>query len=101
MLNWIDDYLTGRTQQAIVGDALSSAEMVLSDAPQGSCLGLVLFCLFINDLPLVVHHSTVKMFTDDLKLYCSLTNSDEASLLQKDLDSSMKISVGLSVTSAK
>ena len=70
----------------IVGDALSSAEIVLNGVPQGSCLGPVLFCLFINDLPLVVHHSTIKMFADDVKLYCSLTNSDEASLLQKDLD---------------
>ena len=85
-LNWIGDYLTGRMQKVIVGDALSSAEMVLSGVPQGSCLGPVLFCLFINDLPLVVHHSTVKMFADDVKLYCSLTNSDEALLLQKDLD---------------
>ena len=73
-------------QKVIVGDTLSSADMVLSGIPQGSCLGPVLFCLFIKDLPLVVHHSTVKMFTDDVKLYCSLTNSDEASLLQKDLD---------------
>ena len=111
-LNWIGDYLTGRTQKVIVGDALSSAEIVLSGVPQGSCLGPVLFCLFINDLPLVVHHSTIKMFADDVKLYCSLTNSDGASLLQKDLDAvtigvmltpclSTKISVGLSITSAK
>jgi len=59
-LNWIGHYLTGRMQQAIVGDALSSAEMVLSGVPQDSCLVLVLFCLFINDLPLLVCHSTVK-----------------------------------------
>ena len=85
-LNWIGDYLTDRTQKLIVGDALSSAEIVLSGVPQGSCLGPVFFCLFINDLPLVVHHSTVKMFADVAKLFCSLTNSDEASLLQKDLD---------------
>ena len=79
---------------------------------QGSCLCPVLFCLFINDLPLVVHHSTIKMFADDVKLYRSLTNSDEALLLQKDLDAvhigvmlipclSTKISVGLSITLAK
>ena len=85
-LNWIGDCLTGRMQKVIVGDALSSAEIVLSGVPQGSCLGPVLFCLFINDLPLVVHHSTIKMFANDVKLYHSLTNSDEASLLQKDLD---------------
>ena len=84
MLNWNGDYLTGRMQKMIVGDALSSAEIVLSGIPQG--LGPVLFCLFINDLPIVVHHSTVKIFADDVNLYCSLTNSDEALLLQKDLD---------------
>ena len=70
----------------VVGDALYSAEMVLSDIPQGSCLSLVLFCLFINDLPLVVHHSTVKMIADHVKLDFSPTNSDEAPLLLKDLD---------------
>ena len=70
-LNWIGDYLTSRTQKVIVGDALSSAEIVLSGVPQGSCLGPVLFCFFINDLPLVVHHSTIKMFADDVKLYRS------------------------------
>ena len=45
-LTWITDYLSGRSQQVIVGSALSSESPILSGVPQGSCLGPVFlfFC---------------------------------------------------------
>jgi hypothetical protein len=49
-LAWITDYLTGRSQQVIVGSALSSKSPILTGVPQGICLGPVLFCFFVNDL---------------------------------------------------
>ena len=82
---WITDYLTNRTQEVAVGDALSSPMSVISGVPQGSCLGPVLFCLFINDLPGVVRNSTIKMFADDVKIYRPVMSEHEISLLQEDL----------------
>jgi len=58
--------------------------MVGSPLPQGSILGLLLFILY-NDLLSVVG-STMKIFADDVALYCSVDSESEVNAFQKDLD---------------
>lgn len=87
LLNWISNFLTGRTQSVLVGNKLSRETAVTSGVPQGSVLGPLLFILYISDLPSVVKNSKLLLYADDCKLFLSCRH-DIADItgLQNDLD---------------
>ena len=48
----------GRKQLTRVNGVDSKIEEIEIGVPQGSCFGLLLFLVFINDLPLAIKNST-------------------------------------------
>ena len=68
LLEIIIDYLDNRKQFVRVDNTRSETLDVTSGLPQGSLLGPLLFCIFINDLPDVLVFSDTCIFADDLKI---------------------------------
>ena len=66
ILTWLANYLTDRTVRVRVDGALSDPAAVTSGVPQGSVLGPILFLLYVNDIPELMHCDTA-MFADDIK----------------------------------
>ena len=67
-LCWFRSYLSNRKQFCRVNGVASDIEDVEVSVPQGSCLGPLLFLIYINDIPLAVQGSTVSMYADDTSL---------------------------------
>ena len=67
-LSWFKSYLTNRKQFCRVNGVDSEIEDIEVGVPQGSCLGPLLFLVYINDLPQAVLDSNVSMYADDTSL---------------------------------
>jgi len=87
LLDWLKSFLTGRTQCTRVGDTLSDSTNIISGVIQGSCVGPLLFVLFINSITKQLGPD-VKciLFADDVKLYSVVKTSNDYINLQIGLD---------------
>ena len=88
LLLWISDFLAGRSQVTKVGNSQSSELSIISGVIQGSCLGPLLFLLFINDITdILPTNCKCKLYADDLKLYTSVNVGDcNTTAIQESLD---------------
>ena len=82
--SWIENFLHDRKQAVVVDGAKSDYKYVKSDVPQGSVLGLCLFLLYINDLPLRVS-SPYRLFAVDTILYRFIACAQDHTVLQQDI----------------
>ena len=75
-LAWFDNYLSDRTQSVSVNGTYSDTSDLLLGVPQGSVLDpLLLFIVFINDLPSVEHRCKIVLYADDTALYIAGRNT--------------------------
>jgi hypothetical protein len=67
-INWVRNFLTDRKQKVSVNGVESISHDVISGIPQGSVVCLILFVVYINDMPDHVD-SEAYLFADDRKVY--------------------------------
>ena len=82
-LEWIQSFLTGRTQ-IVQCEGLSTQAAVTSGAIQGSCLGPILWYIFMDSLLSEIDIPSVA-FADDFKLFVSLALHSH-SAVQENID---------------
>ena len=86
IIQWVESFLTGRTQEVVVDGHLSFAALIISGVPQGTVLGPILFLIFINDITLCISNSVIRCFADDTRIMRAIATCEDMSTLQQDLD---------------
>ena len=84
---WFSSYLKNRRQLCRVNGVASNMGEISCGVPQGSCLGPLLFLIYLNDLPFSLKNSEVAMYADDTSISYSSKNIDELNeALNSDVD---------------
>ena len=73
-LTWFKSYLSNRKQYVFLSGESSSLKEMYYGVPQGSCLGPLLFLLYINDLPNSSDNLDFHLFADDTHIYFESTS---------------------------
>ena len=81
----IEDFLTDRQMRVSVNGAYSDWTKVTSGVPQGSVLGLLLFLLYVNDIPASVI-CKIKLCAGDTKIWNTIKMQSDCQSLHSDLD---------------
>lgn len=82
-IDWIGDWLLGRSSVVSVNGMTSSQFSVKSGVPQGSVLGPLLFILYVSDIADKITNSDCRLYADDTVL-CSSHPDPQA--IQADIN---------------
>ena len=69
--DWFCSYLANRKQFVLANNHNSTIQTILTEVPQGSALGPLLFLIYINDLHNCIKYFRTYHFTDDTNILCS------------------------------
>ena len=83
MINWIENWLKDRKQEVLVDGNVSDWKQVMSEVPQDSVLGSLLYVLGINHLDSNIV-CQILQFADDTKLYSKVNRPNND--LQKGVE---------------
>ena len=87
IVTWVTSYLCDRSQCVVVNGDASGLVQVVSGVPQGSVLGPLLFCIYIDSVALCVQsvNSHNVLYADDLLLYKSIACAQDFVDMQLDV----------------
>jgi len=80
---WISNFLSDRYQRVKVKGRESSWKRVISGVPQGSVLGPILFCAFIDSFHSLSENSTIYKYADDIHIVHFVRKSEDDKLQQE------------------
>ena len=79
-------YLVNRQQCVKFTGSLSNIETLQCGVPQGSCLGPLLYSIFVNDMPYVLENAGMGIYADDTTMYVSSDSIEHVNeVLQQEL----------------
>ena len=84
-LKWIYSFLCFRQQRVVVNGVKSDWAPFSSGVPQGTILGPLLFCLYINDISSDIE-AEIRLFADDCVCYHEIKDEVDTMKLQRDID---------------
>ena len=73
---WFTSFLSNRKQFCSVNGQQSGARLVTCGIPQGSCLGPLLFIIYLNDFEKCLEFSKASMYADDTHVTLTSSNID-------------------------
>ncbi len=76
-IEWFKSYLSDRSPMVQYQQTMSEPMRVTSGVPQGSIVGLLLFIILMNHLPLEVENCNLDMYADDSTLEASTKTIDQ------------------------
>ena len=83
-LKWIDSFLCFRQQLVVVYGIKSDWAPVLSNVPQGTILGPLVFSLYINNITTDI--DSIRLYADDCVCYSKIKGTEDTVKLQADID---------------
>ena len=86
LLEYIESYLTGRTEEVKINQAIAPDVPLISGVPQGLHLGPVLFMIFINDVSNYSMYMLFLIFADDIKMFYKVVTDIDFFNIQSDFN---------------